>query len=61
MNGRLVDLLINDFNRRYFDVMTPFRFHLDYVNLLSSHIYWALLQSLLFGGLTVLGVISCLH
>jgi hypothetical protein len=34
MVGRFVDLLINDLNRRYFDLMATFRFHQDYVNLL---------------------------
>ncbi len=34
MAGRLVDLLINDLNRHYFDLMATFRFHRDYVNLL---------------------------
>jgi len=34
MAGWLVDLLINDINRRNFDIMATFRFHRDYVNLL---------------------------
>ena len=34
MASWLVDLLINDLNRRNFDVMATFRFHQDYVNLL---------------------------
>jgi hypothetical protein len=33
MAGLLVDLLINDLNRRYFDLMATFRFHRYYVNL----------------------------
>jgi hypothetical protein len=28
-------LLINDLNRRYFDIMATFRFHRHYVNLLN--------------------------
>ena len=35
MAGWLMDLLINDFNRRYFDLMATFRLHRDYVNLLN--------------------------
>ena len=34
MAGWLVDLLINDLNHRYFDLMATFRFHWGYVNLL---------------------------
>ena len=32
MAGWLVDLMINDLNRRYFDLMAAFRLRLDYVN-----------------------------
>jgi hypothetical protein len=33
MAGLLVDLLINDLNRRYFDLLATFRLHRNYVNL----------------------------
>jgi hypothetical protein len=46
MAGWLVDLLINDLNRRNFDVMAAFRFHQDYVNLLFFFIFYTMLQSL---------------
>jgi hypothetical protein len=38
MAGRLVDLLINDLNRRNFDVMAAFRFHRNYVNYMISRV-----------------------
>jgi hypothetical protein len=59
MAGWLVDLMINDLNRRYFDLMATFRFHRDYVNLLFFLIFYTMLHNLRLGGIANLDLISC--